>query len=75
MSEDKSTEHVQEEVKYETLAEFLENTPPNRVSHISDLVGRYHYHGGGHLDNVILDRGSPNKWLHRTFHTAPFHES
>ena len=37
MSADQESENVTEEVSYETIAEFLENTPPNRVSHISDL--------------------------------------
>jgi len=37
---------VTEEIKYETVAEFLEWTPPNRLTHISDLsehkyVGSY----------------------------------
>ena len=30
-------EQVQTEVTYQTLSEFLENTPPNQLRHISDL--------------------------------------
>ena len=33
---DKSTE-VKEEIKYQTMAEFLESTPPNQLINISDL--------------------------------------
>ncbi|MYH69796.1 MAG: hypothetical protein F4147_06775 [Gammaproteobacteria bacterium] len=39
MSE-KSTDEVKEEIEYQTIAEFLESTPPNRVIHISDLAER-----------------------------------
>jgi hypothetical protein len=34
---DHSTEEVKEEIKYQTIAEFLESTPPNQLIHISDL--------------------------------------
>lgn len=36
MSE-QSTDEVKEEIEYQTIAEFLENTPPNQLIHISDL--------------------------------------
>ena len=37
MSTESETEQVQEEIQYESIAEFLEGIPPNRVTHISDL--------------------------------------
>ena len=37
MSTELETEQVQEEVQYESITDFLEGTPPNRESHISDL--------------------------------------
>ena len=46
----KTTDEVKEEIKYQTIAEFLEGTPPNQVIRISDLSiwkenshGRYSY--------------------------------
>ena len=39
MSE-KSTDEVKEEIEYQTIAEFLESTPPNQVKPISDLAER-----------------------------------
>jgi hypothetical protein len=42
---------VVEEVTYETVAEFLEGTPPNRVIHISDLSE--HKTVGGYLRDVM----------------------
>lgn len=46
----KTTDEVKEEIKYQTIAEFLEGTPPNQVIRISDLsiwkensYGRYSY--------------------------------
>lgn len=32
-----STDEIKEEITYQTIAEFLENTPPNQIIHISDL--------------------------------------
>ena len=34
---DQSTDEVKEEIEYQTIAEFLENTPPNQLIHISDI--------------------------------------
>jgi len=34
---DQSTEEVKEEIEYQTIAEFLESTPPNQLINISDL--------------------------------------
>lgn len=34
---DKNTDEVKEEIVYQTIAEFLESTPPNQLIHISDL--------------------------------------
>lgn len=34
---DQSTDEVKEEIQYQTIAEFLESTPPNQIIHISDL--------------------------------------
>jgi hypothetical protein len=34
---DQTTEEVKEEIQYQTIAEFLESTPPNQLIHISDL--------------------------------------
>ena len=34
---DQSTGEVKEEIEYQTIAEFLESTPPNQLIHISDL--------------------------------------
>ena len=31
------TKEIKEEIRYQTVAEFLESTPPNQLSHISDL--------------------------------------
>lgn len=46
MTTNEEAENVAEEPKFETVAEFLEGTPPNRVTNISDLseykaVGSY----------------------------------
>ena len=37
MSTESETEQIQGEIRYETITDFFEDTPPNRVSHISDL--------------------------------------
>jgi hypothetical protein len=37
---DQNTEEVKEEIEYQTVAEFLESTPPNQLIHISDLAYR-----------------------------------
>lgn len=34
---DQSTDEVKEEIQYQTIAEFLESTPPNQLIHISNL--------------------------------------
>ena len=34
---DQSADEVKEEIEYQTIAEFLESTPPNQLVHISDL--------------------------------------
>lgn len=34
---DKPEEEVKEKIEYQTIAEFLESTPPNQLIHISDL--------------------------------------
>jgi hypothetical protein len=34
---EKTPEEVKEEIQYQTIAEFLESTPPNQLIHISDL--------------------------------------
>jgi hypothetical protein len=34
---DQSANEVKKEIEYQTIAEFLENTPPNQLIHISDL--------------------------------------
>ena len=31
-------EQTQNEIHYQTMSEFLENTPPNKAAYISDLV-------------------------------------
>jgi hypothetical protein len=38
MDTESETDKVQQETQFETVAEFLEGTPPNRISHISDLA-------------------------------------
>lgn len=50
MSTESETEQVQEEVQYESIADFLEGTPPNRVSHISDLSEHKHIQHIGYTD-------------------------
>jgi len=34
---DQSKDEIKEEIEYQTIAEFLESTPPNQLIHISDL--------------------------------------
>ena len=34
---DQNTEEVKEEIEYQTIADFLESTPPNQLIHISDI--------------------------------------
>ena len=44
---DQGPDEVKEEVVYQTIAEFLESTPPNQLIHISDLsVWKHHQYGG-----------------------------
>jgi len=38
LSENTQQEEVKEEIEYQQISEFLENTPPNQRIHISDLV-------------------------------------
>jgi hypothetical protein len=44
MSTESETEQIQEEIQYQSIADFLEGTPPNRISHISDLSERKYLH-------------------------------
>lgn len=37
MTEENTQEEIQEEIQYESITDFFEGTPPNRVSNISDL--------------------------------------
>ncbi len=37
MTDESTKEEIQEEIQYESFADFLESTPPNRVSNISNL--------------------------------------
>lgn len=37
MTDENTQEEIQEEIQYESFANFLESTPPNRVSNISDV--------------------------------------
>ena len=41
MTDHKKKEQIETEVTYQTLSEFLQNTPPNKFVHISDLVDPY----------------------------------
>lgn len=46
---DKNVDEVKEEIVYQTIAEFLESTPPNQLIHISDLsIWITNPYGGGH---------------------------
>lgn len=46
---DEAAEEVKEEIMYQTIAEFLESTPPNQLIHISDLsLWKSSYGGGMH---------------------------
>ena len=38
MTDHKKKEQIETEVTYQTLSEFLQNTPPNKLGHISNLV-------------------------------------
>ncbi|MHC4913346.1 MAG: hypothetical protein ACYTE5_10190 [Planctomycetota bacterium] len=42
---DQSADEVKEEIQYQTIAEFLESTPPNQLIHISDLSEWREYAG------------------------------
>lgn len=59
MSNNVEAELVAEEPKFETVAEFLEGTPPNKVSHISNL-SKYKVVGNTYR-NVML---TPEVQLH-----------
>lgn len=53
MSTESETEQVQEEIQYESISDFLECTPPNRVSHISDLSEyKFYSNTGRRLDTM-----------------------
>ena len=45
---DKNTDEVKEEIEYQTIAEFLESTPPNQVIYISDISTRKHRQYGNY---------------------------
>ena len=59
----KTTDEVKEEIKYQTIAEFLEGTPPNQLIHISDLsiwkqISTYgHYAHAIHTPEIHLHCG------------------
>ena len=61
MLPDKTKDEVREEIRYQTTAEFLESTPPNRLSHIADLsirkTSRFN-------ENVSLVMHKPEIQLH-----------
>jgi hypothetical protein len=59
MNED--VDEVTEEIDYETIVEFFESTPPNRVSHISDLSIRKAPRGGGYVREIL---NTPEIQLH-----------
>lgn len=44
---------VTEEVSYETVVEFLEGTPPNRMSHISDLSEYKILRSSGYYEDIF----------------------
>lgn len=46
MSEKTTEEEIKEEVQYQTIAEFLESTPPNQLINISDLASVERYGNG-----------------------------
>lgn len=58
MSEEKGQD-VAEEPKFENVSDFLEATPPNRVSHISDLSE--HKSVNGYCRNIL---NTPDIQLH-----------
>ncbi|MEI6153673.1 MAG: hypothetical protein WCQ90_06270 [Deltaproteobacteria bacterium] len=47
---DRPNEEIKEEIRYQTIAEFLESTPPNQLIHISDLCQWSTSGGYGHND-------------------------
>ena len=50
---DKEVEEVSEGIDYETIVDFLESTPPNRVSHISDLAEMKAPRSGGYQNDCL----------------------
>ncbi|MCG8095270.1 MAG: hypothetical protein JAZ17_16905 [Candidatus Thiodiazotropha endolucinida] len=46
MSEKSTEEEIKEEVQYQTIADFLESTPPNQLINISDLASVRRYGNG-----------------------------
>lgn len=50
---DQSKNEAEEEIKYKTIAKFLESTPPNKSVHISDLsIWKHDKHGDRNEMNV-----------------------
>ena len=54
---DQPQEEIKEEIRYQTIAEFLESTPPNQLIHISDLSQWSTTGGYGH--NNIKEKSFP----------------
>lgn len=50
MSTDSEEDKVQEEIEYESITDFFEGMPPNRVSHISDLSENKYISHVGYCD-------------------------
>jgi len=55
MSTEEDSEEIAEEINYETFAEFLESTPPNRVTHISNLSELRAPRGSGYYKDYMLN--------------------
>lgn len=53
MSDEKKPEEAVEEINYEAIVEFLESTPPNRNTHISDLSHYKCPRGGSRYQDVM----------------------
>jgi hypothetical protein len=54
-------DEVTEEIDYETIVDFFESTPPNRVSHISDLAVQKAPRQGGYVRDFL---NTPEIQLH-----------
>ena len=61
MSDQPSEEEIKEGIEYQTLAKFLESTPPGQLTHISDLSDWRFPHGVAGSYNVMR---SPEIQLH-----------